>query len=355
MNSKMKTKNIHVINPGGFKVIFNELNNNPRSISFLESKDFEIRFTAIDPPDQNYKEKEGFPNCCTFHKNIIKSLQHRIQKFPFCCELHSKLSTQLWFDKINYLGLAEHTAKAVHFTEYQIFSKINEEDWFGYISEYIEYCIYSFGQFPKGFGPPLAREDYLTFVKVLVQGFINEGKYVNERVYKILSFLESFSKKKIEVEAPDIQVLMKYYEEWVKIFPFEISYFEPFKVEFARIYPILNQGTSTNRYMGLQTAQLLTYSQLIDNVVKLTRKILSSYSACQLLEEGRLTDIEFKQLELATSKRRVELEELSTETAKDRNKYIKLIKKWIKYEQKYLQTIAPILSKSQLNSVFIND
>ncbi|MGE8426323.1 MAG: hypothetical protein ACN6O7_00535 [Sphingobacterium sp.] len=351
----MSTRNIHLTNPLAMSRAFKQLNHQHTNIAFLEHTDFEIRYNVINSPDQEYKEPEGFPYCCTVHERIVKDVQQHISIFPKCCAQHAKLEGQVWFDKLNYMGLPLHTAKAVHFTEYQILNKVNVDDWYEEITQFIEYCIYSFGQFPAGFGPPLGLEDYLVFSKWIIKNNSGKVQYPKDRMTTILNYLEGYSEPNTEVKQADLNILINQYEKWLKLFPFDIPYFSPLKNQFSGIYPILNGESSFNKFLGTQKSSLITYSKLIDVLVTITKKILSSYSAYQLFQEGKLTDLEQKQLDVAGSLRRLQLDQMREEISSDQKKYIKVIKRWLKDEQSYLSEIAPILARSQQYTAFLKE
>ncbi|WP_214226649.1 hypothetical protein [Pedobacter sp. B4-66] len=345
--------NIHITNPGAFIKTLQDVNCDSSEMGYLDSEDFEIRFYDIDPPLE-YNIPDNFPNCCQFHKNVATRIEQLYQRFPFCCQRHSKLAEQSWFNKTNYSGIIQKTLYAIRYTECQICTRIDAEDWYEDITEYFEYCIYSFGQLPAGYAIALGLEIYLSDVIYYLEDLSKQKHEYEEKLNKLVLYLKNYKDEENIAERADINILIGHYQKWLKIFPFDISFFAPLKSRFSNIVPILTGEVSNNRYLKISKRRIVSFDQLIKTLVDVTTEILASTSSYKLLEKGQLTEIENKQIELANTKRRLELEVFTEKVKNGRKQYIKLIKKWLKGEAEYLNTVGPILSKSVQNNIFID-
>lgn len=344
---------MHIINTEALLKTIHAVNCDDLKIGFLDSKDFELRFTNVEPPSE-YAEPENFPNCCAFHKNILVEMESYFQRFPFCCVTHSKLPLQKWFDKANYSNIPFKTLHTIRSSECQVFAKIEEEDWYEDITEYFEYCIYSFGQFPSGFGIALGLDCYLKKLAWILEDHTRQNTIPAEKVARLIDYLEKYRDESNVAKKSDVNILIGHYKKWLKVFPFEISYFAHLKEDFTNTIPILSGEVSKNRYLGVISSKIISYNDLLKYLVDITGTILTSFNALKLADEGKLDDIEVKTIEVANAKRRLELLELNEKIKGGRKQYIKLIKKWMKGETEHLQTIGPILKKSIQNSIFNN-
>ncbi|KPH13392.1 hypothetical protein [Chryseobacterium sp. ERMR1:04] len=345
--------NMHVINAGAFMKTINDVNCSDLKIGFLDSEHFELRFTNVQPPAE-YSEPENFPDCCTFHKNILIKMESYFQRFPLCCTTHSKLPSQKWFDKANYSNIPNKTLHTIRSSECQVFSKIEAADWYEDITEYFEYCVYSFGQFPSGYGIALGLDCYLNDLSWFLEDHIERNTLPVEKLRRLVDYLTKYRDKANLAEKSDVNILIGLYNKWLKTFPFEISYFTHLKDLFANNIPLLTGQVSNNRYLGTSSSKIISYNDLLKFLTDMTSTILTSFNALKLADEGKLDNIEVKTIEVANAKRRLELLELNEKIKGGRKQYIKLIKKWLKGETEYLQIIGPILKKSIQNSIFNN-
>jgi hypothetical protein len=337
MNKKM-----HIINSDAIVHALQEIKCGKKEFVYINSEDFEILCSEVEPP-AGYTPQENFPNCCDFHKQVLINANERLQMLPFCCEQHKKLHGQRWFNKVKYADIPPYTVKAVNYSEFQITTKIDVEDWYEDITEYLEYCIRSFGQFPTGFGPPVGLQTYKDDLIFSLKDNLKRGTHPKEKLERIIQYLNCYGQPTDAVEPTDLNILISHYKKWLKIFPFDISYFAHLEEYYKNTYPVLIGEVSHNRYMGTVSQKVVTYTQLLQSLSKITIAILTTINSLQLFETGKLDNIDYRIIELANSTRRLELEDLKNEEKEDRAQYIKLIKKWLKGEEKYLKKIAPIL------------
>lgn len=172
---------------------------------------------------------------------------------------------------------------------------------------------------------------------------------------KLLSFIRKYSEPVTEVEQTDINLLISKYKEWLKIFPFEISFFKNLQPYFESQMPILTGKGETNIYTGLTGFKVKTKNELIGFLISVTLTIIKEVNTKYLYENNLLNDAAGTQLEVALANRKIELEELDKADWNDRKGYIKLLKKWLKGEKVFLKEIKHLLLLKESNPNFIKD
>src|ERR1051326_442649 len=102
--------NIRFIHSENIVNALQRLECNETPFAEVSSNDFELTYIEIQPPEgytipKNDATGEQFPNCCEYHRGVLKSALVWFEKFPNCCEPHKKLLTAPWFNKLNYQGM----------------------------------------------------------------------------------------------------------------------------------------------------------------------------------------------------------------------------------------------------------
>jgi len=134
-----------------------------------------------------YVKTENFPLCCEKHKAALNDTIDTLKDFPNCCEPHKKLGKQNFFDIKNYVGLEYEILDKIAFTEYHISERINIEDWYNDITNYLEYTIESFGQPAVGLNP------YMTWIVHSIQ---NCSEIPNVKQEKLICLSVNCTKRK---------------------------------------------------------------------------------------------------------------------------------------------------------------
>lgn len=343
--------NIQILNPDKFFEMHAKTCNG--EFAFLHSENFEIRFGEINPPE-NFKETKNFPNCCNRHTSIAASIEKYFLQFPSCCDAHKNLLTASWYKPENYREVPSKTLWAIHYCEFQLAEKIENEDWYKDITEYFEYCIEKFGQFPPGFGSPLGLQIFYSALKFILSVHIKNNHYDAEKLTHLIEFLDKTLKPDSQAKPSEIELVINTYKEWLQIFPFEISYLSHLKDYFEKHIPILKGPKIYNRYSGLIKSNTVTQNEMLEILKNATTAVLQTVNGLTLFEQGKLTEIENKQLELINANRKHELMDLEAISWDDnKKKYVDLIKKWLADEKAYFNEIAPLLQKTLHNKVFI--
>jgi hypothetical protein len=315
--------------------------NNKDTFKKVPSSVMERLPEMIDPP-AHYSQKENFPNCCEWHKTSSEIFNKKWSDFPECCEHHHKLKTQNWFDKESYSNLGEQSFLKLSYTISHIETVQDNEDGLDDSLEYIYYVVWSFGQLPDNFGAPILLSDYLSSLLNYLKETSNRIVYRNEIIKYIEEDLSNI--KTEDNHAPsndfDFNVLREKYNEWVSIFPFDLSIFSDYKEHFQSIFPILSQkDIKYNRYLKLSMTKILSKNELVTYLANLSNNLLFHINAYMLYNKGIFSNQSNYDLELIQENRSLELAEITLKENDSKTEYIKILKKWIAGERKYISEI----------------
>lgn len=329
---------IHIINPESVMKALKDVGCGNTPLPFISNADFEIRQTeTFSLP--GYEMPEGFPNCCEYHKGIVQIGKDNFKKFPFCCDLHQKLLNASWFDKRNYAYVPYKLVKTISYTTHCISAKINSIGWFKEITDYIEYSLQSFGQLPLGYGSPLGAGTYLQQVEAVI---MQKAEISVEKKDKLVSFINILRSPSLKDIQTDVNLLISSYQEWIKIFPFELSFLQHLKPYFDNQIPILAGEKETNLYSNQTKSKLKTNTELVQFLIDVTQKIVEECSLFRKSQPSISRDAKELQLELLYARRKVEVNELSTSVNLDRKQYIKILKKWLAGEKRFVREISAL-------------
>jgi hypothetical protein len=300
---------------------------------------FEIKPIEGYEVPTNKETGEQLPNCCPFHKSVFEGAESWFSKFPNCCDQHKAMASKWWFNKANYSGIAEKIVKQLSYTEHHISERINIDDWYKDITDYIEYNVSSFGH------PAIGLHLYLDSVKHYIKNTESEIPKIKRQA--LIEFIETYYNSPIDIDKTnktDLNVLYSTYQKWLKIFPFEISFFSHLKPHFERQLPILNGEPEYNPYLNMYKAKIHTKSSLIDTLLDITKSILTQINTVKLCKKGLLTEPEKIKFELVLNEREMELKQLYENNLKDEEKrYRKMLKKWFADEQRFIDKVTPFL------------
>lgn len=341
---------MNIINPENFIKAFDDMQCGRTNVAQISSQDFELKqFTT--QPLHGYEAPKNFPNCCGKHKQLVQNAAARFDSFPDCCENHRRLNSAPWFKKQNYAYLPQKLVTTVAYTWHCIAKNIESDDWYKKITDYIEYTRKSYGQFPDGFGAPFGLALYIGTLEADIE---NEKEIPTEKKEKMLAYLRKQDEPPEQIEQTDINLLISKYKEWLKIFPFELSFLSHLKPYFERQIPILSGKGETNIYTGLTGFKLKSKRELLSFLLSVTLTIIKEVNTRQLFNNDLLTNTDELHLEILVAKRKVEIEELDKSGWEDRKDYIKLLKKWLKGEKKFVKEINEIF-KGQCKTDFTRD
>jgi len=298
-------------------------------------KQFEIKYFPNEK--HNMDTCEG---CKNSHKFIIQQMVDYYQEFPFCCEHHSKLAKKSWFNKFDYKDLPKMVADKVLFTHHHIINKLDEDDWKEDLTNYIEYGVESFGQFPLGCGEPVALSKYLRYIVELQEKFNLEGenrKYIDRQKF-IINFIKNYGKP-LKKSNTDFNLLLSTYDNWYRNFPFDIALFSNLKNHFSKQIPITSEKPKLNPYLGISKIKIMSQDELLDYLMTITKQILATIDTTKLLENEYITDTAKYQFDLKKKTHSLKQDTLLKQYSKGEKRYIKTIKKWLTNEKEFMQGI----------------
>lgn len=328
--------NMNIINVEAFLNAFEAVNCGKAHVVQLDSKDFEIKQEETKPL-KGFEFPENFPGCCESHKQIVAIGIEKLSKFPNCCEGHKRLNEAWWFKKEDYSYLPIKLVSTITYTWHCISSALEKPTWYKDITDYIDYTKKSYGQFPDGYGSPLGLDLYLFNLEKNLE---NEKDIPDNKKVKLIEFIKDYSKPVEEVEQVDLNLLISKYKDWLKVFPFELSFLTHLKPFFEKQMPIFSGKGETNQYTGLTGYKIKTKKELTTFLVSTTLTIVKELNTRKLYQENLLSNAKEMQIEIISAKRKIEIEQIDKTDWKDRKGYIKMLKKWLKGEKEYIKEIG---------------
>jgi hypothetical protein len=294
--------------------------------------------------EHDFKTCEG---CQKTLKELIKRLTEKFEgnhkdgakPFPSCCTQHSELTKLKEFNKVDFVGVPEMVARKIIYTNSHIKNNHHSETYYKDITDYIDYTVESFGQMPSN-AEPLYLSDYFFYITDLLERNTDIEK---GRKNRLLEFLKAYSTP-TETPKTDFNILLGTYQKWLKVFPFEISFFSTLKPHFEKQLPILNGKPETNKYTGLARAKMHTKGSLIDVLLNLTNNLLTQINTTTLYEKGLLTEPQKIKLELVLNERKMKLKQGYVNSSKDEEqRYRKILKEWFADEKRFIDEVTPLV------------
>lgn len=287
----------------------------------------------------NKETGEQFPNCCPFHKSVFEGVESWFSEFPNCCDQHKAMVSKWWYNKANYSGIAEKIVKQLSYTEHHISERINIDDWYKDITDYIEYNASSFGH------PAIGLHLYLDNVQLYIKNTNSEIPKIKRQV--LIEFIETYYNSPIDIDKTnktDLNVLYSTYQKWLKVFPFEISFFSTLKPHFKKQLPILNGNPEYNPYLKVYKAKMHTKGSLIDVLLNLTNNLITQINTTTLYEKGLLTEPQKIKLELVLNERKMKLKQGYVNSSRgEEQRYRKILKEWFADEKRFIDEVTPIV------------
>lgn len=267
-------------------------------------------------------------SCKNAHKKIVELLKAKVKKFPNCCEAHKKLLSLKDFHKSDFKDAAKLCADKVIFTCQHIINKQSSPIWQVEISEYLDKAIESFGQFPDGYGIPFLFDNYMSFVRQLIND--NEGIKSEVKDYVNRKFDDLYLEKE---EKDPIADLCKIYDDWLNLVPFNLPFLRSVRDDFRNRSPLMVCVNNTSNNTPQQ--HLISNDHLLDLLNNLTKELLIKVGEKIVeLQDGEINSFykEFVRQELLFTNQLLDKEE------KD-YPYTLFIKKWMQNQENYFNKI----------------
>jgi hypothetical protein len=323
------------------------MNNKITEPPFIEITDFWVKpfeITAIEgyKPSVNKETGEKLPDCCSFHKGTYANLKDWFSKFPDCCEGHKALKDKWWFNKNHFDGVPEKVINQLSYTEFHIENRIHNEDWYKDITDYLEYNHFSFGTPAIGFG------HYVESLKRELQSseWLRLNKIPIGRAKQIVQYLDGLGKP-TQGQPVSFALLYSTYQKWLKIFPFNISYFKNAKQHFEKKFPIVEGKPEHNQYTGMTKMQTVTHRRLIEILTDYTKQLLQTVAPADLLKDGLIADVQKHRIDLLNESHRIKQSSLLEKFTEGEMVYIRVLKTWLSNEREYFREFATITGDTQ--------
>lgn len=313
--------------------------------TYCNKKWVELRGSTFELPSETMETSGAHDykicsKCIDNHKRIYEGAKVSFEKFPFCCDEHTKLSTKKWFDKKAFGDVPLQYANKIIFTTQHIKNFIENEDWYKEITDYIDYTVLSFGQMPKDCGEPFFVSSYLKDVREYLK---NRKKDNAGKTTRIIDYINSYFNPE-ENRKIELNVLLSIYQTWLNIFPFEISYFKDLRQKFERDIPLLAAKPEYNKYAGLSKVKMQTKSGLIKVLVSKTKELLGKIDASELLRKNAINDTKVHTYELISESHRIKQLSLLGDYSIGEKEYIELVQNWLSNEKNFFSEILPFIS-----------
>jgi hypothetical protein len=293
---------------------------------------------------------EQFPNCCEKHEKMILGLNKWFEKFPNCCENHKYLAEKGLIKKDQYTGIVNEIALKIWYTQDCINRKLEDEDWFDAISEYIEYTIDSFGHSNIGSGE---YRHYL--INCIDTTMSNDSEKI--KVQRIINFIENYGQ--VNESNTDLYSLYSTYQKWLNLFPFELSLFTDLKPRFESLFEMMEGGLlaispklllsgriEKNRYSNIVKVKIHSESSFVEALGTLTKYLLSNIDINELRKQGVITDLTATQLEFCEASLKTKTERITKDYTKGELEYLNTLEEWLGVHKVYFIEISKLLTKS---------
>ncbi len=305
---------------------------------------FELPF-MIEPTkgEHDYNKCEGckkhLPELIQRFKNSFNGKVVSKKAFPNCCPAHSKLLKVKEFKRSDFVKVPEMVANKIIYTKQHFINNHTSENWYKSITDYIEYVVDSFGKMPNG--EPLFLGEYFRYTTDFLKQDNNVPEDKKIRLFEHLNLYQSPN----ETSKTDMNTLLSTYESWLKIFPFEISYFANLKQHFEKQLPILSGKTEVNMFTGLAKTKMHTKSSLIDALIELTNNLLTEINGVTLYEKGLIDNANKIKIELHINSRKQKLKEgyINKSTDKEQQ-YKEILTEWYNDELIFWNNLTPLLN-----------
>lgn len=269
---------------------------------------------------------------------------HDDQKpFPECCKWHESLLKVKGFDRAKYNDVPRMTAEKIIYTRQHIINNIRKPEWYEEITDYIMYCVDSFGSMPADCGSPLYLDTYYGYIGQQIKDAGDQ--YPKDRAKKILDFLECMRQSGDIDES--LRVITDTYQKWLNLFPFELNnmFGKDFQILRNQL-PLLARTPRLCRYGDdIIYTEIHTKSTLIEHLSTLTHVLLGKINSHKLVKQGIISDIDKQTFDTAGVKLRVRNELNLRDYSQAEKQYGNTILQWLEDQRQYFDTIRPLLNK----------
>lgn len=298
--------------------------------------------------DHNIETCKG---CKKHHQLLIEEVIKKLDEFPNCCKKHSNLLKYKEFKKSDFKDSPLQYANKIMFSFSHILQNLDDENWYDEITNYIEYCVESYGSVPPNCGLPFELGNYFNCLLHLLK---NRGEEISsdkidkaelEERYKIVCIYLKMYFENHEKREKNFEALMKIYNDWYKLFPFELDYFKHLRDNYKGKMPFF-VGEKFNKYLNTTTPVLHSGNSLINSLTQITEEIITTINGLKLYQAGKLSNVNAIDLQLVLEHRKMELSQISN----SKDPFFKILSKWFKGEKRFIAEIIPKLKNETISN-----
>lgn len=290
---------------------------------------------------EGFEPPQGYPKCCKSHEEILNRVLDWWKRFPDCCDPHRELSKKSWFKKEDYKHAPDKIMTSLACVEYFISVKINDDDWYKEIIDYLEYLEWTFGQPAVGVGK----------YKVYMAHFVKTTKPTewdfpeNKRI-KLLKYINRKPKpiSEEDLENQDLNLLFSVFQKWLTTVP-DIHHFSQLKERLSDKVPmnLFIYDMEYNKYTGMSKCKVKSQFQVVEELLNLTKEIISQIDTHNIVQNQEVIQSLRDSIHRKSEAHRVKQLKLSTDYNSKEKPYLKIIEKWLKNEVAFFKDILPDL------------
>lgn len=305
---------------------------------FIEFDAEDIFMKGFDAePVEDYSPPANFPLCCAFHTQVMEGVFSWFNTFPNCCKFHKRISEKSWFKIDNYASVPGKILKNISYTAHHVIRRIDQDDWYEDITNYIEYILASFGS------PAVGASQYANYLSYYFEkGFSNYYIPLYKR-NRLLKYLKGQSQSKDQ--KVDLNVLYNTFQKWLHVFP-DLVFFYNLKSTMVDKMPmdLVLHKHEYNPYLDETKSKLRTNREFIDLLTKYTRKLLLEINTSQMIANNVIKDRDVYKVNLINERHRIKQNKLLVLYDKGEMEYFKVMKKWLKNEEDYFKEVYPMFN-----------
>ncbi len=301
----------------------------------------------IDPPNNFHPHKSDelskkFPLCCDFHKGTFQWLDDRYKSGTWITD-KEKQRYKNWFKKEIYDGMPMKIVQQVSYTEFIISEKINTNNWYKVITDYIDYNIHSFGN------PDFFSRAYLFFLVHYIKEVAHfpDEKKKNQLWQYTNGKLKGRSANENKETPVKIEVVQDTIRKWIKFFPFEIDRFKNLKRFFVNQGIIITEISDENVFDGSVKIKTITKTELSEWLLSATKKLLADVDQMEIIQQKDEAKFYNYSLVIQSKYHYFKQQELLSDI-KAFPDYVSLIAEWLNEEKSFLEHLKTELKKGNL-------
>lgn len=314
---------MYVVRVNSKKVVCGE-----RTIQYWVGETYRTPY-PIQPTKGDKHDYQTCENCKEIHRRILESLTKRNDAFPNCCEAHKRLWNLNAFNKDDFKDAHIQCADKIIYCYNHILNNQNKSNWKHSIENYINDVTFSFGCMPKGYGGALFLDTFYAILKELViagDEFIREDVklYVCKHLDKLILPQKEFD---------PIESLLRIYNNWLNLFPFDFSEFNKVKKEFANQTPLFLQ--TMREHNGRVSYRLSSNKELIGWLNQQSKKLLKIVK----LEGRNIRLVDVYRKSIKAKELDIREKELLEECVEEESIYIRTLVEWLDIQKEKIELL----------------